>query len=560
MNADPDPVEDPAGKAAEDLARVQSTVEATRVVLARLLQEVSVAEVRLSNSRAAQMLEANEQLVVAALRNQTEAAIATKLLAEMSRSAEVDPLTQLPNRVVLLDRVAQAIANAKRNDGRLALLFLDLNNFKQANDTLGHAVGDEVLKVVAYRLVSTVRDADTVSRHGGDEFVILLTDIAQPSDAGLIASKLLAALGVPSRIGDQVLRLTASIGISIYPDDGDEVNTLVERADAAMYRAKRHGLGSFAYYGSKAAGQGASVPPPVAGLRNSVARYDVAVEEHNRRHAELQEANEQLVLAALSAQALQAAAERARRRQAEFMSLVAKELGNPLAPIRLAAAMLGQARSAEPLLPHAQSIIETQVERMSRLLVAVQEVSQAGTFALTLALQTVDLVAVVDAAVAACRPAMDMRLQSFEVKLPEEEVPVRGEPTRLQQIVRNLLDNASQYTPALGQIQLALIMKGDAVELTVSDNGIGITSLALPTLFEPFVQDIPAMGLNGGGFGIGLAVVRALVEAHSGTVVVNSAGTGRGSQFTVTLPLAKGSANSHEQAANTGDGAWAGAA
>ena len=556
----PLPIEDPAGKAADDLARVQSTVEATRVVLARLLQEVLVAESRLSNSRAAQLLEANEQLVVTALRNQTEAEIATKLLAEVSRSAELDPLTQLPNRVLLLDRVAQAIANAKRNDGRLALLFLDLNNFKQANDTLGHAAGDEVLKVVAHRLVSTVRDADTVSRHGGDEFVILLTEIAQPSDAGLIASKLSAALGVPSRIGDQVLRLTASTGISIYPDDGDEVNTLLQRADSAMYRAKRHGLGSFAFYGSQAAGQGASVPPPVAALRNPVARHDAAVEERNRRHAELQEANEQLVLAALSAQELQAAAQRARRRQAEFMSLVAKELGNPLAPIRLAAAMLGQVRSAEPLLPQAQSIIESQVERMSRLLVAVQQVSQAGTFAFSLEFQTVDLVGVVDAAVAACRPAMDTRLQSFTGQLPEQEVPVRGEPTRLQQIVRNLLDNASQYTPDLGQIHLALIVKGDAVELTVSDNGIGITSLAIPTLFEPFVQDIPAMGFNGGGLGIGLAVVRALVEAHGGTVVASSAGTGRGSQFTVTLPLAKGSANSHEQAADTRGGASAGPA
>jgi signal transduction histidine kinase len=197
---------------------------------------------------------------------------------------------------------------------------------------------------------------------------------------------------------------------------------------------------------------------------------------------------------------------------------------------------------------------------MSRLLVAVEEVSQAGTVASSVAFQTVDLVGVVDAAVAACRPAMDTRLQSFTVNLPEQEVPVWGEPTRLQQIVRILLDNASQYTPDLGQIQLALIVKGDAVALTVSDNGIGITSRALPSLFEPFVQDIPAMGFNGGGLGIGLAVVRALVEAHRGTVVATSAGTGRGSQFTVTLPLAKGSAKTHEQAANTGDGAAAGAA
>jgi diguanylate cyclase len=116
---------------------------------------------------------------------------------------------------------------------------------------------------------------------------------------------------------------------------------------------------------------------------------------------------------------------------------------------------------------------------------------------------------------------------------------VLGDHARLEQVVRNLLDNASQYTPDLGRIQLSLAIKGSAVELTVSDSGIGITAQVLPTIFDPFAQDIPAIGFRSIGLGIGLTVVRALVEAHGGSVVARSAGVGQGSQFTVTLPLAQ---------------------
>jgi diguanylate cyclase (GGDEF)-like protein len=528
-----------AGQAAADLAQVQAKVEAARVLLARLLQEVVVAESLLRGSQAAQMLQANEQLVLTAVRNQTAASAAAQRLAQVSRSAELDPLTQLPNRALMLDRFAQAKATAKRHGWRLAVLFLDLNNFKQINDRLGHAVGDEVLKLMSHRLVAAVRDADTVSRHGGDEFVILLTEVAQPADAGRIAELLVHALAAPGRIGDQVMRLTASIGVAIYPDDGDDIETLLQRADAAMYTAKRHGLGNVAFYNPQEALRASADPAAVAAaLRDPISRHDAAVEDQQQRYTELRQANEHLVLSALNAQDLQASAERAHRRQAEFMTLVADELANPLGPIRMAAAMLGQLQSTEPLLPRAQSIIEKQIENMSRLVSAMQDVSHAGKSALHLDRELVDMVEVVDAAVASCRPSMDIRLQAFTIRLPDVKVPVMGEQARLEQLVRNLLDNASQYTPDLGHIQLVLAVHGPTVELTVSDSGIGITALALPTIFEPFAQDIPAIGFRATGLGIGLTVVQTLAEAHGGTVVARSAGTGQGSQFTVTLPLA----------------------
>jgi signal transduction histidine kinase len=338
-----------------------------------------------------------------------------------------------------------------------------------------------------------------------------------------------------------VLRLTASIGISIYPDDGDDAESLINGADAAMYHAKRHELGGLAFHDDKRHAPRGVAAPPLDSLRRPVTRYELALAEHERRHAELREANEQLVMAALTAQELQTAAERAHQRQAEFMAVVAEELSNPLAPIRLAAAMLGRAQASEPLLPRAQAIIEQQVETMLRLVGSLRDVSQIHAGKLILGLQPVDLVAAIDAAVAACRPAMDTRLQRFDVRLPVRRIEVLGEPARLQQIIRNLLDNASKFTPDHGVIELTAVLAAGAVVLTLADNGIGISPQALPTIFEPFMQDVHAIGYNGVGLGIGLTVVRALVQAHGGRVSAHSAGIHRGSQFVVTLPLDLGS-------------------
>jgi diguanylate cyclase (GGDEF)-like protein len=237
-------------------------------------------------------------LVVAALRDQADAQTAKRLLSDASRAAEIDPLTQLPNRTLLLDRLAQAISGAKRRASQLALLFVDLDNFKQINDTLGHAAGDEALKEVARRLGQSVREADTVSRHGGDEFLILLSEVSHADDAALIAGKLLAALREPWRVGDRAVQLTASVGISLYPDDGDTIEALIGRADAAMYRAKSQGRGQVAVHGD-----GAQLPPDAAPAV-ALSAHEQALAAHERRHAQLQEANEQLLLAALSAQAL----------------------------------------------------------------------------------------------------------------------------------------------------------------------------------------------------------------------------------------------------------------
>ncbi len=233
-------------KAARELEQLQAQIEKSRAVLARLHQDIAQTG-NIWATQQPQIVEANEQLVLATLNAQIDAEAVALALEKASRAAELDPLTQLPNRVLLLDRLTHAIASVKRNRTHLALLFLDLNKFKEINDTFGHAAGDQVLKRVAYCLTSSVRETDTVSRYGGDEFLILLAEVAQAADAVVIADKVLAALATPSPVGDVTMSLTASIGISIYPHHGEDTDTLISHADTAMYHAKKRNLGSLIY-------------------------------------------------------------------------------------------------------------------------------------------------------------------------------------------------------------------------------------------------------------------------------------------------------------------------
>ena len=244
MNAEPPETgTQGAANAALELAQLLDSIGEARAELSQLQQAVVGAASRLGSAPAAHLLQINEQLVVSGLRAHAEAKAAKDALAEASRVAGLDPLTGLPNRVRLLDRLALAIAGAKRHGGLLAVLFMDLDGFKQINDTYGHAVGDQVLQLTAGRLTASVRAADTVSRLGGDEFVILLTEVSHASDALLIANKVGAALAESCRIGDQELHLAASIDISLYPRDGEDASVLIDRADDAMYHAKRNGPG-----------------------------------------------------------------------------------------------------------------------------------------------------------------------------------------------------------------------------------------------------------------------------------------------------------------------------
>lgn len=172
------------------------------------------------------------------LRNITESKLAAH---EIEHLAFYDTLTGLPNRRLLEDRIANVLQHATRQQNKAAVMYLDLDGFKTINDTHGHACGDEILKQVAQRLIGSSRREDTVARVGGDEFVIVLGNIAAPADAQEPAAKLIEAVSEPYQVGGLTLRLSTSIGIGIYPDDADSVNLLIAEADAALYEAKRGG-------------------------------------------------------------------------------------------------------------------------------------------------------------------------------------------------------------------------------------------------------------------------------------------------------------------------------
>jgi diguanylate cyclase (GGDEF)-like protein len=155
-----------------------------------------------------------------------------------------DALTGLPNRRLLEDRMTNMLERAERNNSRAAILMVDLDGFKQINDTYGHAAGDEFLREVALRLGKVVRRADTLARSGGDEFTVLVSDILQPDGAEILAQKLLKELDRPIALRQFQLRVSGSIGMAVYPDDGETAESLCARADADMYRAKRESKGS----------------------------------------------------------------------------------------------------------------------------------------------------------------------------------------------------------------------------------------------------------------------------------------------------------------------------
>ena len=308
MNEPTDPPAGATAAAERELGRLNGQVAAMRAVLVDLLQDVVRAEKRLDDSQAQQLLEANEHLVVTALGAQTDADSAHDALDEVSRVAGLDPLTGLPNRALLLDRLAHAISNAKRHGNRVALLFLDLDHFKQINDSFGHAAGDRALQLVADSLSALVRETDTVSRYGGDEFLVLLSEVSQAGDAAVIAEKVNVALAAHGRIDGHAVCLSASIGISIYPEDGEDADALIDHADAAMYRAKAQSLGGFAFHLNQPPDQPRLPAPAVRAARRRLTHHELTLAEHEVRHAQLCEVNEQLVLSVLAAQDRLAAA------------------------------------------------------------------------------------------------------------------------------------------------------------------------------------------------------------------------------------------------------------
>jgi PAS domain S-box-containing protein len=225
------------------------------------------------------------------------------------------------------------------------------------------------------------------------------------------------------------------------------------------------------------------------------------------------------------------------RRKDEFLAMLAHELRNPLAPIRNAVQLMRLNGTDDPDVQWARDVVERQVQQLTRLVDDLLDVSRISRGKINLQMGPVDLAAVVVRAVEISRPLIDARKHSLEVSLPEQAVWVEGDSTRLAQVLSNLLNNAAKYSEEGGRIDLTVEPSGGEAVLRVRDTGVGIAADMLSHIFEMFTQVQSSVGRSQGGLGIGLTLVRSLVELHGGSVEAHSGGLGHGSEFVVRLPL-----------------------
>jgi signal transduction histidine kinase len=298
----------------------------------------------------------------------------------------------------------------------------------------------------------------------------------------------------------------------------------------------------------------AKVREELASLREAAicAQEEAARSKMNNeavRMDQLREANENLVIATVHSQETIEAAERVSRQQEHFLAMLAHELRNPLAPIVNALAVLHQVPTPELSVTWGHDIIKRQVDHITRLLDDLLDVSRLTTGKIVLQKAPVAVKSFMVGAVEVVESLVQSRGQHLKLDIPDEVLVVDGDPVRLVQVFSNLLNNAVKYTPIDGNIAFSAARRGDSVVLRVADDGCGIAAEALPDVFNLFTQEGRSLARADGGLGIGLSIVRGMVEMHGGSVTANSLGPGEGSEFLVTLPLV------HSNASEAGRGA-----
>ncbi len=274
------------------------------------------------------------------------------------------------------------------------------------------------------------------------------------------------------------------------------------------------------------------IPPDDAALERT--------RQEQRRLADLQEANQNLFVSSLAAQSRVEEAAMTTLRQEQFLATIAHELRNPLAPIRSASEVLRLLAASDPRLTKIHEIIERQVAHMARLLDDLLDVARMSSGKIDLQRGAVALHESLEQAIETIRPLIDQRSQRLGSDIPRQPIYVDGDPVRLTQVFSNLLHNAAKYTPAGGTINVTARLERQAAVVRIRDGGVGIAKENLERVFELFTQTGHSEGTVHGGLGIGLTVVRAMVEMHGGTVTASSEGLGHGSEFAVSLPALPG--------------------
>src|SRR6185436_14289225 len=225
------------------------------------------------------------------------------------------------------------------------------------------------------------------------------------------------------------------------------------------------------------------------------------------------------------------------RRKDQFLAMLAHELRNPLAPIRNAVELMRQVETMDPSFQPSREMVERQVKNLARLVDDLLDVSRITQGSIRLRKEVVDLKTILERAVDTTRPLIESRAHELILDLPREPIRLEADPTRLEQVVANLLNNAAKYTMPGGHISLSATRSGREAVIRVRDNGIGVPPDVLGRVFEPFVQSDGSLARSEGGLGIGLTLVRSLVEMHGGRVEATSPGLGQGSEFVVRLPV-----------------------
>lgn len=263
----------------------------------------------------------------------------------------------------------------------------------------------------------------------------------------------------------------------------------------------------------------------------------IVVTDRHKYEQELLVARQKAERALEAQKAAEDALRLADRRKDEFLATLAHEIRNPLAPLKTVIEVFRRKEFSDPQIIWSRGVLERQIGQIARLVDDLLEVSRIAEGKLEIRAKSLDLASVIREAIETSRALIDASSHKLEIRLPGEPIVLMADPTRLSQVIQNLLNNAAKYTPAGGTIWLELYGEADEAVIKVRDSGIGISAEHLPSIFQIFAQLPPGLPRSQGGLGIGLSLVKALVERHGGKVSVHSAGTGHGSEFVVRLPL-----------------------
>jgi len=508
-----------------------------------------------------QLRDANQSLVLAAIQAQTKTASAEDTAAKMVFKAEHDCLTGLPNRSLLIDRLEQAMTMAKRQGHTVAIMFLDLDHFKSINDSFGHEAGDQLLLDVSRRLQECIRQSDTVSRQGGDEFIVLLPVVEALVDADLIARKLIETMNKPFFQGGHQHLVTLSIGISLYPRDGLDVDSLLRHADAAMYHAKAHGRNRYKVFTADLQEEPGREKQKKIWPRDGTARNQG--ESSASTQTQLQEANEQLVIATVEAQMLREMAEKATEQVSKLAKLEAhlQEIQKLDTLAVLAGGVAHDFNNLLTAIVGNASLGSIAVENHDDPSRHFDAIEKAATRAADLTRQLLAYAGKARSEMA--EVDLDQVIQEI-ILLPNVSIPghvtldydlgdrlplVRGDASQIFQVLMNLVTNAGEANPpgvpgsitirtrreqvtenaADSEESVLAMPPAPYVTLEVKDTGTGMAPEVMARAFEPFFTT------KFTGRGLGLAAVIGIIRSHGGGIKVRSE-PGQGTSFKIFLP------------------------